>query len=64
MLRSITPQVTDETLNRAQAIADQTDNTAASPVLDYLNPDIEYPVYTLLDNFDAAQQLEDYLKQI
>lgn len=74
MLRSITLQLTDETLNRAQEIADQTgrtleetlaswiDNTATSPVVDFLTPNAEYPVFTPFDNYEAAQQLEDYLK--
>ena len=76
MLRSITLQLTDETLKRAQEIADQSgktleetlagwiDRTATSPVLDYLSPDVEYPVYTPYDNYEAAQQLEEYLRSV
>ncbi len=76
MLHSITLQLTDETLSRAQEIADQTgktleetlaswiESTATSPVVDFLTPNAEYPVYTPLDNYEAAQQLEDYLKQV
>jgi len=74
MLRSITLQLTDETLNRAQEIANQTgktleetltnwiDGTATSPVLDFLTPNAEYPVYTPFDSDEGAQQLQDYLK--
>jgi len=76
MLHSITLQLTDETLNRAQEIADQTgktleetltswiDGAATSPVVDFLAPNAEYPIYTPLDNYEAAQQLEDYLKLV
>ena len=76
MLRSITLQLTDETLNRAQEIADKTgttleeilsswlNHTAISPVLDYFTPNAEYPVYTPFDNYEAAQQLQDYLEAV
>ncbi len=76
MLRSITLQLTDETLNRAQVIADQTgktleetltswiDGTATSPILDFLTPNAEYPVYTPFDNDEGAQQLQNYLKSV
>ena len=74
MLRSITLQLTDKTLKRAQEIADQTgktleetlaswiDRTATSPVIDFITPDAEYPIYTPFDNYGAAQQLEQYLR--
>ena len=76
MLHSVTVQLTDETLSRVQEIANQTgqtieetlgswiDRTATSPVLDFLTPNVEYPVYTPYDNDEAAQQLADYLKSV
>ncbi len=74
MLRSITLQLTDETLNRAQEIADQTgktleetlaswiERTATVVVSHHLLPNAEYPIYTPLEAYGAAAQLEAYLK--
>ncbi len=74
MLRSITLQLADETLNRAQEIADQTGKTLEETLASWIDstanafasrrlfPDAEYPIYTPLEAYEAAAQLEAYLK--